>query len=121
MGKGWMRQRGCHCHICRCGELGLVPIQDHGSCGGVAPSPTGFSGSFGKRQIQLESDWFVQRLYLPGEEKIIIIILRKQFSCFSPELCFERERWGGSWAPPTLLLCCRHAGACPGADLHCGF
>lgn len=33
----------------------------------------------------------------------------------------EGVREGGSWAPPTLFLCCCHAGACPGAELHCGF
>lgn len=73
MRKGWTRQHGCHCHLCACGGPGQVPIQDHGGCGGVAPSPTGFSGSFVKCQIQSESDWFVQRLYLPGDNIIIII------------------------------------------------
>lgn len=65
-----------------------MPIQDCGGCGGVASSPTSFSDSFGKRQIQSESDWFVQRLYLPGEEKIIIIIKKNQFNRLSPDLCF---------------------------------
>lgn len=67
-----MKQHGCHCHICGCREPEQVPIQNYGGCGEVTPSPTGFSSSFGKHQIQLESDWFVHRLCLPGEEVIII-------------------------------------------------
>lgn len=56
--------------------LGQVPTL--GGCGGVAPSPTGSSSSSGKSQVELESDWFVQSLYLPGEEKIIITIIIKK-------------------------------------------
>lgn len=40
------------------GGLGQVPTQAQGGCGGVAPSPTSSSSSFGKCQIELESDWF---------------------------------------------------------------
>lgn len=96
-----------------------MPLQHCGDCGGLPPSPTGFSSSFGKHQIQLESDWFVQRLHLPGELKMLMV---EHISSASSAWSWVLKGSRGTCLGYPPHCSCAAAKLEPALELlHCGF